>query len=774
MNFANRYKKIIPKVLVLALLIIAPIAFSTAHAQWWVASVAQTVGKVAAYNPLDTLFSNLLYVPMAVCAWILGLAGVILNSVLDYTVVNMSVNLKDISGINVAWATIRDLANMSFIFVLLYIAISTVLGLSGANWKKTLGSVVIVAVLINFSLFITKVVIDASNVFTLGIYRQIVPNADTRVGLSNSIMQPLGITTIYNVNDTDGSTKLARGVGGDISKMAIVSLGSSVFMIITAFVFLAVSIMFIIRYITIIFLLILSPVAIMAFVLPQLSGTAKKWQAQLIGQAIFAPVYMILMWVTLTIIQSDGFVCPGAKWSDTFQGLAKTSSNNLAGGVCSGSEVGLIINFAIVIGMTIASITLAKSTSEQGSAVVGKVVGGALGFGAGAVAFGGRRTVGMVGQKAADSKWLKDRAATSRLANMALIGANKTAKGTFDLRNVKVAGQSVSNLGVGGKAGGKDGYSGMLKKNIETYENRGKALEASDQGEKDKLKAERNSKESVLLSQMQAERTTVGPAPKSDPTRIAEEAAIESTVKNLNTELASAQTQLTGDASTNAAAVADLAAIDNELEEAKKEVVNVPELDKQANEKVAEIEARKNAMIDDHAAQKGTRIIQLEKDKQAADELFAAKRAARIAEEQRLTLEHRSAQNTASAATKSKLEKLGWTDEDKTNQLSGDKLKKYNDEQKKKRDDYESGKTRSVAYGDRISYQPKIRIPLTKISVGVPFTTNTAKRRGAEKLRKGGKKAEDYVMDLMKATGEIKDKEPKEEKEEKPAEAPKP
>src|SRR3989344_8413098 len=104
------------------------------------------------------------------------LGGVILNFVVQWTVVEMAQHLKEIGTIDTAWKTIRDVANIGFIFFLLYAAIKTILGM-GDNTQKLIVNIVVVAILINFSLFFTKVVIDASNILAVTFYDAIAPNA---------------------------------------------------------------------------------------------------------------------------------------------------------------------------------------------------------------------------------------------------------------------------------------------------------------------------------------------------------------------------------------------------------------------------------------------------------------------------------------------------------------------------------------------------------------------------------------------------------------------
>src|SRR3989344_7809791 len=223
------------------------------------------------------------------------LGGVILNFVVQWTVVEMAQHLKEIGTIDTAWKTIRDVANMGFIFFLLYAAIKTILGM-GDNTQKLIVNIVVVAILINFSLFFTKVVIDASNILAVTFYDAIAPNAlpsssSPSLGLSTSLMVPLQLTSLWKANQIglNGKTMIIVGVMG-----TIVSL-------IAAFVFFAVAIMLVIRFVVLIFVLILSPLAFMGFILPQLKQYKDQWQEALLGQAFFAPIYFMLTWIVIIV-----------------------------------------------------------------------------------------------------------------------------------------------------------------------------------------------------------------------------------------------------------------------------------------------------------------------------------------------------------------------------------------------------------------------------------------------------------------------------------------
>jgi len=68
--------------------------------------------------------------------------------------------------VDTSWAFIRDLANMVFILAIVIIAFATVLGFESYGMKKLLPTLVIMAVLINFSQFFVGVIVDISSVIT--------------------------------------------------------------------------------------------------------------------------------------------------------------------------------------------------------------------------------------------------------------------------------------------------------------------------------------------------------------------------------------------------------------------------------------------------------------------------------------------------------------------------------------------------------------------------------------------------------------------------------
>ena len=77
-----------------------------------------------------------------------------------------------------------------FILVLLYVAIQTILGLSHET-KTVIINVIIMALLINFSMFFTKVVIDSSNILALVFYNKLIQHQQLAMQQNSTLGLPL-------------------------------------------------------------------------------------------------------------------------------------------------------------------------------------------------------------------------------------------------------------------------------------------------------------------------------------------------------------------------------------------------------------------------------------------------------------------------------------------------------------------------------------------------------------------------------------------------------
>lgn len=387
-------------------------------------------------------FASGILLPLA--GWVTWFSGMILNYVIQWTVVDMKKNLDE-DSINNIWRTIRDLGNMTFIFFLLFAAIKQILGIGGDN-KKLITTIVVVSILINFSLFFTKVVIDISNILAIALYDAAAYGAleeNVNRGLANSLMEPLKIQTIWKAgNNLSDYSLLVAGIMG----MTVA--------LIAAFIFLAISILFIMRFVVLIIVLALSPVYFLSLVLPELKKYGEQWKQALIGQSFFAPIFFLMMWIVIKISRG------------VLKGLQDGDMASVVGGVSGNlgvppppQSVGIFVNYAIIIALLITAMTLAKDWANKAGGGINKLTSWAMGA-AGGMTVGlagrlGRGTLGRAGNVAAESEWLKDKASKGGIggmsARLALATSRKTAGASFDMRSTELSG--ITGMGKGQKGG---------------------------------------------------------------------------------------------------------------------------------------------------------------------------------------------------------------------------------------------------------------------------------------------------------------------------------
>jgi len=383
-----------------------------------------------------------------------GIAGYLFDKIIDFSVINMGDNVKIGNGeyLSDAWKIMRDVVNIAFIFVLLYIGIMTIIKGFESGTSKMIATVVVIALIINFSLFFTKIIIDTSNIIAVNFYQTIQTQTKSSTkewsGVAGAFLNTLQLGTINK--DILVQTK-EKGTDMYLNIIKI-SLGGSVILIILALVLFIASLMFITRYIVLVLVLVTSAAAIGSWILPSLKKSVyDKWWSALIGQAFFAPVFLFFLFLSLRLTQGLTESLLTGKgdlsWSKIFMGDPSSAIN-------------LVVMYLVVVGFLVGSIIVSKSLSNMAGSGAGKITGFMGGAALGAGAWVGRRGGGTLGA-ALNSEKMQERArnSTGWLAKPSLLALNaigsKAKKGSFDPRNTKGAG---ALLGAGG-IGAKDGWA---------------------------------------------------------------------------------------------------------------------------------------------------------------------------------------------------------------------------------------------------------------------------------------------------------------------------
>lgn len=350
------------------------------------------------------------------CAWLLELS-------INISVKQLSV-FFNMEAINIGWGAARDIANMFFIFILLYIAIGMILQLSNVNPQRMITRVIIIALLVNFSGAATKAVIDVSNMFTdlfyaevnkppgLGnnfiAYLQIQKNlgesqttSSQASSLSDNIYPlPDGYIEVTNgeawgfnnannvryqmemreaVNRVRDAEEYNKGSGwGAVYQL----LGGIIMLILAGMVFLAAAVMFMIRTTVLLILYILSPLAFLAYAYPGTEKLGNQWWDKLVNQSFFAPIYMFFVYITLAMAS----------------GLNDTMSNITSSAGINSQELNFALApvalYIVLISFMAGSLIAAQKMGAYGSKLAMDTVKGA---GWRSVGMLGRNTIGRLG-----------------------------------------------------------------------------------------------------------------------------------------------------------------------------------------------------------------------------------------------------------------------------------------------------------------------------------------------------------------------------------------
>ena len=256
------------------------------------------------------------------------------------------------------WKFVRDFFNLFFIFTLLYTAFTIVFQVA-SNYKKTLLSIVLAALFVNFSFPITRVIIDASNVPMYYFINQMTSASGSGpVDVSQSALGSALSASALQDKLIPGSSKSEKlDLAGIQLSQLIMAI---VFLFIFSFTILILSVLLMIRLVALLMLIIFSSVGFAGSVIPGMQQYSSKWWDKLIQYALFGPTSMLLLYIAtqfFTNISTD----------DTLLKMTNvTASNNASGGDFFSS----MIMFSITIIMLFMVIAVAQTSSIMGAGMI--------------------------------------------------------------------------------------------------------------------------------------------------------------------------------------------------------------------------------------------------------------------------------------------------------------------------------------------------------------------------------------------------------------------
>lgn len=370
-----------------------------------------------------------------------------------------------------SWSIVRDIANIFFIFILLYAALGLVLSLHHFDAKKLVAQTIIIALIINFSLFFCRVTVDASNILSRVFYNamSISATGNYQTTIQKEVSeQPISaaITGSIQPQKLLGPESLGKVKNVTVASIIMILLLVFVLNLVLAWIFFMCAAFFAGRIGVIWFSMIFAPLAFVSSIVPSLDKNLKQlgWHNWLSGfmKACFnAPIFFFFLYMITNLVGNGD----GGLLQTTVAAVTSAGNGGLTNWITF--LVAILLPAMIVVGLLIAAKGIAEEMAGQfGAAFAGIVAAGtglvAMGVTGGA-AVGMSKAAGFVGNKLQNSERFQKMATNGNMFTKA-IGLNAVRLGktmqtsSFDVRQTGLGNAISKATGVNMNTG-----SGLLK-----------------------------------------------------------------------------------------------------------------------------------------------------------------------------------------------------------------------------------------------------------------------------------------------------------------------
>lgn len=298
------------------------------------------------------------------------------------------------SGTKAAWELARNLANIMFIIAFLIIILSQVTGQGLNNYgvKKMLPRLVVAAIAVNVSYYICQLLVDLTNILGYELQRFMV---NTAAEVSNKAAMPVQ-TSIDNQTSNGTLGAIAVGVLGlatavwFLLPMLFLGIGT---VVVTCIV---IIIILLLRKAFIVLLVVVSPIAFVAYILPNTEKLFQKWGrmfwqlllvfpivGMLFGAGQLASAVILVAGSSANTYKDKGGQCiqlPASKRIDQYGSAPKTDSSTIAVKPCNtngGSTPFLLglVAAGIAVAPMLAVWAVLKGALSAAGAIGGKISG---------------------------------------------------------------------------------------------------------------------------------------------------------------------------------------------------------------------------------------------------------------------------------------------------------------------------------------------------------------------------------------------------------------
>lgn len=430
---------------------------------------------------MDICISNVVYyIAVGLGSSLSYLGAYVFDVSVQLSLNSLAYSLDFISS---GWTAVRDIANMAFLFLIIYIALVIIFGAETSGTLPMLAGVILVALLINFSFFFTRIVIDAGNILAVQFYNAIpattlaqnqtpglasainstIGGPSTIKDLSAGIMNAIGIQTLFSngsfnvfVNQISaGNDWLTRLIA-----LSFLYLSIGAILWILFIMFMTAGIKFIVRMVVLWLAIVASPLAFIARALPNMKKKFyDPWQDMLIKHSLYPAFFLFIFWFLNKFLFA--IACNGAA-ACAPNGLIGSAASAIQQAGTSGNFIGTVavavgnigIRMGIIVALLYAGLKASESIGVYGASfahdlsgrIGGMFLGGAGRLTSSSIGVVGRNTVGRVSNAIAP--------AVNRTANNVggvywrglNTGVKKLQTATYDPRNAPGANKLKNTL----------------------------------------------------------------------------------------------------------------------------------------------------------------------------------------------------------------------------------------------------------------------------------------------------------------------------------------
>ncbi len=240
-------------------------------------------------------------IPLALIAAVTGVLYTIIILILGWLkVIALSVPIlpSQVDVVRTGWEITRNLANMSFALILVFIGLATILRIKEYEAKKLLPILIIVALLINFSPVIVGFIVDVSN---------IIANFFLNLGGWEGTVMIWSMIGNYFLDSFAIMTKMGDiwDVIGYIIGTLVLGIVLIAFFAYSAWIYFLVVALLVVRIIALWVLMILSPFAFLLYVLPAGRKLAREWWQELIKWSIIAIPIGFFLFLSFKVLEAS-------------------------------------------------------------------------------------------------------------------------------------------------------------------------------------------------------------------------------------------------------------------------------------------------------------------------------------------------------------------------------------------------------------------------------------------------------------------------------------